>query len=54
MSHASTIRLHPEDDVEIALADLRPGAVTASGVTVTEPVPRGHKVAARTIPVTGE
>ena len=49
MPHASTIRLHPEDDVEIALADLRPGAVTASGTTVTEPVPRGHKVAARPI-----
>jgi altronate dehydratase len=49
MSHASAIRLHPEDDVEIALADLRPGAVTASGVTVTEPVPRGHKVAVHPI-----
>jgi altronate dehydratase len=49
MSHASTIRLHPEDDVEIALADLRPGAVTASGVTLNEPVPRGHKVAVHAI-----
>lgn len=49
MSHASTIRLHPEDDVEIALADLRPGAVTASGTTLVEPVPRGHKVAAHAI-----
>ena len=47
---ATTILLHPEDDVEIALADLRPGAVTASGVTLAEPVPRGHKIAVRAIP----
>ena len=47
---ATTLLLHPEDDVEIALADLRPGAVTASGVTLAEPVPRGHKIAVRAIP----
>lgn len=43
-----TIRLHPDDNVDIALADLMPGA-QALGVTVTAPVARGHKLANRPI-----
>jgi altronate hydrolase/galactarate dehydratase len=44
----SVIRLHPGDNVVVALADLRAGAV-AEGVALAGPVPRGHKVAARAI-----
>ncbi|MGL6210678.1 MAG: UxaA family hydrolase, partial [Paracoccaceae bacterium] len=40
----ATIRLHPSDNVIIALQDLGAGAV-AEGVTLLEAVPRGHKVA---------
>ncbi len=39
-----TIRLHPQDNVDIALADLLPGAESL-GVSVTERVARGHKLA---------
>ena len=47
---ARTIRLHPGDNVVIALADLTAGAA-APGVPVPlpYPVPRGHKIAARAI-----
>lgn len=38
------IVLAPDDDVAIALADLPKGADVA-GVTLTTPVPRGHKIA---------
>ncbi len=50
MTHPRTLRLHPDDDVEIALADLAAGAVTEAGVTLVDPVPRGHKLATRPIP----
>ena len=40
------IRLHPDDDVLIALADLAEGTV-AEGVALADRVPRGHKIAAR-------
>lgn len=53
MSHPTTICLNTEDDVEIALADLKPGDVTASGVALLEAVPRGHKLARRAIPTGG-
>ncbi|HSF63918.1 MAG TPA: altronate dehydratase family protein [Paracoccaceae bacterium] len=43
-----TIRLHPDDNVDIALADLAPGAQSL-GVTVTGAVARGHKLANRPI-----
>ncbi|TNC53053.1 altronate dehydratase [Rubellimicrobium rubrum] len=43
---AATIRLHPADNVVIALADLGAGTVLPEiGVPLLLPVPRGHKVA---------
>ena len=38
------IRIHPDDNVAVALEDVPAGTVFG-GVTVPEPVPRGHKVA---------
>jgi altronate hydrolase len=43
------IRLHPDDNVVIARATLLPGTPVADGVTATERVPAGHKVAVRPI-----
>ena len=45
---ALTIRLHPEDNVDIALADLLAGAESL-GVTAAERIARGHKMANRQI-----
>lgn len=40
------IRLHPDDSVAVALADLGSGTVlNALGITLCDPVPRGHKIA---------
>ncbi len=39
-----TIRLHPNDNVDIALADLSP-ATESHGVTTVERIARGHKLA---------
>jgi altronate dehydratase len=39
-----TIRLHPDDNVDITLADVLAGA-TSMGVTASERVARGHKMA---------
>ena len=45
-----TIRLHAEDNVAVARADLLPGtAVPEAGVTAAEHVPAGHKIALRRI-----
>ena len=45
---ASTVRLHSDDDVVIAVRDLSPGTqLEAEGVTVTQRIPAGHKVATR-------
>jgi len=44
MTSGGIIRLHPSDNVVIALADLRGGA-SAEGLTLSGPVPRGHKIA---------
>ncbi len=41
----TAIRLHPDDDVAIAMVDLHPGAETTGGTKVVEPVPVGHKLA---------
>ena len=49
---AETVRLHPDDDVVVALADLAPGAVRlvdGTAVTLAAPVPRGHKLAVRPV-----
>mgnify|MGYP000589595940 CR=1 FL=1 len=46
LSSAATIRLHPDDNVAIALADLPAGTVLPEiGLPLPAPVPRGHKVA---------
>jgi altronate hydrolase len=51
---AKTIRLHPDDDVVIALEPLDPGSrIEAEGLDVREPVPAGHKLATRDIPAQG-
>lgn len=41
-------RLHPEDDVAVALADLTAGS-RVDGLTIIEPVAAGHKVAFRDV-----
>ncbi len=47
MTHASVIRLHANDDVLIATRQLLPGTLIESeNVTVREPIPPGHKMAA--------
>lgn len=44
------IRLHPNDNVVVALADLPAGApLAAEGLTLTAAVPRGHKIATQAI-----
>lgn len=43
-----TIRLHSNDNVVIALRDLPAGAVV-EGVTLPQPIPRGHKIAVAAI-----
>ncbi|GGL63144.1 UxaA family hydrolase [Wenxinia marina] len=44
-----TIRLHPSDDVLVALHDLPEGADLGDGVTAAERIPSGHKVATRAV-----
>jgi hypothetical protein len=46
---APLLRLHPDDNVLVAIAALDAGAVV-DGLAVREPVPLGHKVAARPLP----
>ena len=47
---ATTIRLNPNDNVEVALADLMPGALIANGTVVSrDHIPAGHKVAIKRI-----
>lgn len=43
------IRLHPADNVVIARATLLPGAPCGGGVTATQRIPPGHKIAVRPI-----
>jgi hypothetical protein len=38
------LRMHPSDNVVVALADLNPGDVV-EGVTVRQAIPAGHKMA---------
>ncbi|MGH7041399.1 MAG: UxaA family hydrolase [Acetobacteraceae bacterium] len=47
MAPPPVIRLHPDDSVVIARVTLLPGVAVAEGVTATERVPAGHKVAVR-------
>jgi altronate hydrolase len=53
MAPTPVIRLHPDDGVLIARSSLPPGMVVADGVTTTERIPAGHKVAIKPI-ATGE
>ena len=47
------IRIHPDDDVAVAMADVAPGMLPFEGGTlhVAEPVARGHKVALNALAV---
>jgi altronate dehydratase len=49
MTNQTSIRLHPEDNIDIALADLVAGEVTG-GYTLADGVKRGHKIANQAIP----
>src|SRR5438445_3732067 len=49
MAPPPVIRLHPDDGVVIARTTLLPGAEVAAGVTATQRIPAGHKVAIRPI-----
>ena len=51
MAAAPVIRLHPDDGVLIARSSLPPGLVVAEGVTTSERIPAGHKVAIKPIAV---
>lgn len=42
---ARVIRLHPFDNVAVAVSALTPGTVVGDGVVASERIPRGHKVA---------
>lgn len=48
MTNQTSIRLHPEDNIDITLADLAAGEVTA-GYALIDAVKRGHKVANQAI-----
>lgn len=43
------LRIHPDDDVAVAMADLAPGETAVEGVAVRQPIPAGHKVAVKAI-----
>src|SRR6201985_1819869 len=49
MAPSPVIRLHPDDGVLIARSSLMPGIEVAKGVTTTERIPAGHKVAIKPI-----
>jgi altronate hydrolase len=50
MPQAIVIRLHADDDVLIAARQLAPGtAIDSENLTVRDPIPPGHKIAARDI-----
>jgi altronate hydrolase len=48
MTEPRTIRLHPSDNVVVAVDQIDPGML-AAGVRTTERVPKGHKMATETI-----
>src|ERR1700712_4480966 len=51
MTASHVIRLNPDDSVVIARSSLPPGLAVADGVTTTERIPAGHKVAVKPIAV---
>ena len=53
MSTPSVLRLHPDDDVAVAVRPLSAGE-TVDGVTATADVPAGHKIALKPVGVGGQ
>lgn len=53
MSSPSVLRLHPDDDVAVAVRALTAGE-TVDGVTATTDIPAGHKIALKPVPVGGQ
>src|ERR1700689_195806 len=53
MSSPRALRLNPQDNIVVAIDEMRPGDVPAGGPTVTQRVPKGHKLATAPI-ATGE
>ncbi|WP_428151966.1 UxaA family hydrolase [Brevundimonas sp.] len=53
MSSPSILRLHPDDDVAVAVRLLTAGE-TVDGVTATTDVPAGHKIALKPVAVGGQ
>ena len=49
MGQARILAMHPEDNVALCLDPVVPGDAVAAGVTATEAVPAGHKIALRAI-----
>ena len=46
------LRMHPDDDVALAVIDLAPGCVVqidSRAITLRQPIPSGHKLALRPI-----
>ena len=53
MSSPSVLRLHPDDDVAVAVRALTAGE-TVDGVTVTTDIPADHNIALKPVPVGGQ
>ncbi len=47
------LRLHPDDDVAVAVRALEPGEAFGPGLAAREFVPAGHKIALKPVPVGG-
>jgi len=45
-----TLVLNPDDNIAVAISLIEEGATTTEGVTATQQVPRGHKIATRPVP----
>ena len=53
MSSPSVLRLHPDDDVAVAVRPLTAGE-TVDGFTATTGIPAGHKIALKPVPIGGQ
>lgn len=54
MSERITVQIQPQDNVAVAVHDLKAGTVIESGVTTLQDIPQAHKIALRNIPKGGE
>ena len=54
MEQRLTIRVHPRDNVAVAVTDLPAGTATESGAVTREPIPQAHKIALEDISAGGE